>query len=412
MLTFQEALDRTLQAVPAPQRVNRPLAQCEGCCLAEPVVAEFDMPPFNRAQVDGFALRSADLARGWLQLRVIGESAAGSPPPPREVGPGECVRIMTGAPVPAGADAVQMFEETEQLAPLEIAVRTPVKTGANVLPEGSEIRRGARVFKTGRTLGAADLAILAALGVSRVSVWRPPAVTVISTGSELVEVGSPLSAGKIFDSNRIFLEARIRALGATGLPGLLVPDDPATIGAILANPSPDLFIFTGGVSAGDYDYVHRLLPEAGFTVEFHKVAIKPGKPILLARRGSQLLFGLPGNPVSAAVTFELFVRTAILRWIGQPSAGLPRIQARLLRPIRQRPGRLFFQPGRLSVGQGGWKTEPTRWIASSDLLALADADCLIEVPAEVSELTEGAEVQVRILDRARLPGAGGLEEVQ
>jgi molybdopterin molybdotransferase len=402
MISYDEASRKTLAAIPQPLSESLPLAECPGRVLAEAVKANQDLPPFTRSLVDGFALRSDDLRRGWNRLRVIGSVAAGAAETVREIGPGECVRIMTGAPLPAGADAVQMFEETEQLAPLEVVIRTPVSAGAHLLPAGAEARPGSVILEPGRILGPAEIAVLAALGRPEIRTWRPPRVKVVSTGDELVPPGRNLEPGQIYDCNRPMIEARSRELGAFLDPGAQLRDDPSAIQHQMVAADSDFLVLTGGVSAGDHDYVHELLEPSGFSVIYHKVAIKPGKPVLFASRGRQRLFGLPGNPVSAAVTFELFVRPAILKWMGHSNPCLPAVKARLTAPIRQRTGRLFFRPGRFRIGADAAATVcPLRWVSSSDLIGFADSNCLIQVPADTGELVAGDEVLVSVLDRPR-----------
>jgi molybdopterin molybdotransferase len=407
MISYAEALRLTLSAVPEPSAESCRLQECAGKVLAEEIRADHDVPPFTRALMDGFALRSQDLARGWRRLRVIGEVAAGGPPPPRPIGPGECLRIMTGAPLPDGADAVQIREETESLSEVEVVIHGTVAPGANLLPAGSEIPRGTVVLKTGQKLGSPQLALLATLGKDHILTWQPPSLKVISTGDELVSPGQPLSGAQVYDSNGLMLAARAKELGIPVCRWEHVGDDPSAMRRLLEGGEEDLLIWTGGVSAGDRDYVHRMVAEAGFEIVFHKVRIKPGKPVLLARQGRRLVFGLPGNPVSAAVTFELFVRTAVRRWMGFRACTLPETKARLVEPLQQRPGRLFFRPGILRAGkEEGWQVRPTGWVSSADLQAYAAANCLIQVPAEAADLAAGAIVRVSVLDAAA--GAGEL----
>ncbi|GAB4124647.1 MAG: molybdopterin molybdotransferase MoeA [Acidobacteriota bacterium] len=338
---------------------------------------------------------------------MIGEVAAGGPPPPRPIGPGECLRIMTGAPLPDGADAVQIKEETESLSEVEVVIHGTVLPGANLLPAGSEIPRGKTVLGIGQRLGSAQLALLAALGKDHVLAWRPPSLKVISTGDELVSPGQPLAGAQIYDSNGLMLAVRAKELGVPACRER-VGDDPSAIRRLLEAGAEDLLVWTGGVSAGDRDYLPRMVADAGFEIIFHKVAIKPGKPVLLARRGPRLVFGLPGNPVSAAVTFELFVRTAVRRWMGFSACALPETEATLAVPLRQRPGRLFFRPGILRAARAKrWLVQPTGWVSSGDLQAYAAANCLIQVPADTAELAAGAVVRVSVLDVA----ATGLEDL-
>ncbi len=290
-------------------------------------------------------------------------------------------------------------EATEMVSEVEVILRESVQAGANLVAAGAEIPRGTVVLRPGRQLGPTQLALLAALGKESVLTYRPPSLRVISTGDELVEPGRPLGPGQIHECNGIMLEMRCRELGVQVAPRELVGDDPQAIRRLLESAGEDILVWTGGVSAGDYDHLPRTIAEAGYEIVFHRVRIKPGKPVLLARRGDGLIFGLPGNPVSAAVTFELFVRTAIRRWAGFAAAALPEIRASLAEPVSQRPGRRFFRPATLEVAAaGGWQVRPTGWVSSADLRAYAAADCLIQIPEEESALPAGAPVRVCVLD--------------
>jgi molybdopterin molybdotransferase len=396
MLSYEHALQLILDRIPAPSRESVPVTRALGRVLAEDVAADIDLPPFRRAVMDGFALRSKDLERGWFRLRVVGEAAAGAGLAPR-VGPAEAVRIMTGAPVPAGADAVQRVELTEALEGNEVLVREPVAAGTYVQEAAAEVRRGDRVLSAGQEIGPPQVGVLASFGRSSVRVYRTRGAALIPTGDELVEIGATPAFGQIRNANGPMLLAQARRAGLRAR--LLTPagDDPRALREVVRrNRRVDILVFSGGLSMGERDYVRGVLEEEGVEVVFHRVAVKPGKPVLFGRRGAQLIFGLPGNPVSTFVTFELFVRPAARRWMGL-SAPVP-ARARLQDRIRHRPGRLFFKPGRCDLSEGRMLVRPLDTGGSSDITGFARANCLIMVPADREVLEAGETVSFLFLN--------------
>lgn len=399
MLAYQEAVQRLLEKVPAPRVVRLPLEMCRGRVLASEVCADLDLPPFDRSFMDGYALRSEDLSTLPARLQIVGTVAAGSADQPR-IGPGQAVRIMTGAVVPPGADAVQMVEKTRQMDFSLVEILEPVGSGQNIAPQGDEVVAGSAVLGAGRVVGAAEIGVAATFGKKDLQVYAAPAVAVISTGDELVDIDQTPGFGQIRNSNAYLLRAQCAGLGLEAEILPVVPDDPErTREAVSAGLERDLVLFSGGVSMGEYDYVHKVLANEGLELFFHKVALKPGKPVLVGKKEGRLVFGLPGNPVSTFVTFELFVRPAVRKWMGFEHFGLPRVSGELLREVRQKPGRTFFKPARTLWHKDRFKVEPIDTRGSADLVAFSRADSLLIMEAEVSRLTPGAQVEVLLLDK-------------
>jgi len=398
MLTYEEALREVLSQVPEPRVVREPLRKSQGRVLAHPVLADLDLPPFRKSFVDGYAVRSQDTAKAPVKLEVIGVVAAGSQNQP-QVEAGKAVQIMTGAAVPPGADAVQMIEKTRPNGAETVELLEPVSKGENVAAQGNEVRQGDTVLVSGRALGAAETGVLATFGQKEVEVYAAPTVAVIPTGDEIVEVDEKPVFGQIRNSNAHTLWAQCHRLGLDAQVFPVAPDDPERIREVVSQGLQyDLLLFSGGVSMGEYDYVHRILEEEGVSLFVKKAAIKPGKPIVVGRKGDHLIFGLPGNPVSAFVTFELFVRPAVRRWMGFQNPGLPGVRGELTAETRQKPGRKFFKQARTYWQEGGFKVEPIETKGSADLVAFSLANSLMVLEADVTHLPVGERVEVLLLD--------------
>ena len=404
MLTYEEALQKLLEKVPQPSVVRLPLELTRGRVLAHEVRADLDVPPFHKSFMDGYAVRSSDVSAAPVRLKVIGTVAAGGFTQ-RRIGPGETVQIMTGAVVPLGADAVQVVEKTRKVSSSAVEIQESVSKGENVAPQGSEVVSGAAVLERGRIVGPAEIGVLATFGRTNVEVYGTPSAAVISTGNELVKIDQEPGSGQIRNSNSYLLWAQCCELGldATILP--VVTDDPEQIrAAVRKGLEEDLVLVSGGVSMGEFDYVHQVLAEEGLEIFFHKVALKPGKPVLVGRMDRNMVFALPGNPVSAFVTFELFVRPAVRKWMGFEQLGLQRVRAQLLQELHQKPGRLFFKPAQTFWKGDGFKVSPLETKGSSDLVGFSQADSLLVMDAEVRRLQQGAQVEVLLLENH--PGRG------
>ncbi|WP_030270695.1 gephyrin-like molybdotransferase Glp [Streptomyces sp. NRRL B-24484] len=400
-------------AAPLPA-VEVDLLDALGRPLADDVAAAVDLPPFDNSSMDGYALRAADTAP--VALAVVGDIAAGAAELPA-VGPGQAARIMTGAPVPPGADAVAPVEWTDggtgtgepadamtaAAADETVQVLRPVATGAHIRRRGSDITAGTTVLTAGTPLGPAQLGLLAAIGRATVTVRRRPRVAVLSTGSELVQPGEPVGPGRISDSNSFTLAAAARAAGAEAVRIGGVPDDPAVLRRVLQEQlaDADLIVTSGGVSVGAYDVVKEALqPLHGGEdlggVDFRRLRMQPGKPQGFGRLGGAgvPLLALPGNPVSSYISFELFVRPLIRTMLGASDVHRPVVAAVCTADLTSPAGRRQFLRGR--YGTDGTVT-PVGGASSHLVGALAHADCLIAVPEETTALPAGSRVDVVLL---------------
>lgn len=397
MLSVSEALAIVLDRVEALEAEQIELSSALGRVLREEIRADMDLPPFDRSRMDGYALRSEDVKSIPARLQLIGEVAAGSVFNGR-VGPGQAVKIFTGAPIPEGADAVQKIESTESDGHYVI-IKEPVAVGQFITRRASQVRAGEIVLGPGQTIGPAHMAALASFGYSRLQVGRRPRAAILSTGSELVEVWQKPEPGQIRNSNTYALTSYALAAGAEATPGGIVRDTiEATVAALLeASSNCDLVITSGGVSMGDYDLVKAALREIGAEIYFDRVRLRPGKPTVFARRGRTYFFGLPGNPVSTSVTFNLFVRPAIRKMQGDGSPLLPSIFAEASGEINDPSSRRSYLPGRFFFHEGRALVEPLKWEGSSDLAAFMRANALIVVPEEVHHIAAGQRVEIVLL---------------
>jgi len=399
MLRIEDALQIILERIPTLGEEEVPLAASIGRVLRHNAVSDLDLPPFDRARMDGYALRAADVegatAERPARLREIGEAAAGHSFD-GTVGAGQAVRIMTGAPVPGGADAVQKIEVIHVTGDGWIEVQEAVKPAQFITPRGIEARAGDVMVNVGERISPAVAAVLASFGHARIIVSRRPRVALLSTGTELVEVEQTPGPSQIRNSNTYSLAGYAEAAGAEVIRAGIVPDDfDATRDAIAAATSEaDVVMLSGGVSMGDYDLVKPALRQLGAEVFVEKVAMHPGKPTVFAKLGDKVIFGLPGNPVSVAVSFHLFARPALLKLQGANQIHLPRFQAYALRPVKGAPPRRSHQPGHLIIRHGRAEVEPLKWSGSSDLVAFMNADCLIVVPEDRAGYDAGDLVKV------------------
>jgi molybdopterin molybdotransferase len=386
------------------QSLDLQLLDAHGCILAETVTSEVDLPPFDNASHDGYAVRVADLAAASaaepVRLPVVGDVAAGAPSS-YSVQPGLSVRIMTGAPVPTGADAVVPLEWTDRgLA--AVTIDRPAVVGAHIRRRGEDVTTGQMVLEAGTRLGPGQLGLLAAVGRDRVVVRPRPRVVVVSTGSELVEPGTRPTAGQIHDSNSYMLTTAAREAGATAFRVGIIPDDARTLMNALEDQliRADLVLTSGGVSVGAYDVVKEVLSRLG-TVSFEKVAMQPGKPQGFGTIGpdSTPIVTLPGNPVSSFVSFEVFVRPVIRRMLGVEPLHRPTVRAVCLEGVRSPAGRRQYLRGWLDVTDGRYVVRPVGGAGSHLVRALAHANALIVVPDDVTEVPEGGAVEVMVLER-------------
>lgn len=400
MRTVDEHLAEVLSVVQPLAPLELSLLDAHGCILAEDVVAKGPVPSFDNASMDGYAVRVADLATVPVNLPVTGDVAAG-PASPLRVQPGLCVRIMTGAVMPAGADAVVPVEWTDG-GVAQVRIDRRPDAGAYVRRAGEDVVAGEVVLTDGSHLGSAQVGLAAAVGRSRLLVRPRPRVVVVSTGSELVEPGAPLAAGQIPDSNSIALTAAAVEAGAIAYRVGIVPDDPRRLLATLEDQlvRADVLITSGGVSVGAYDVVKEVLSRIG-TVGFHKVAMQPGMPQGFGTIGpeSTPVFGLPGNPVSALVSFEAFVRPALRRMLGAQVIERPRVSARTTAELRSPVGKRSFLRVWVEVRDGARVVSPVSGPGSHLIAGMARANALAVVPEDVERVADGSPVEVMLLER-------------
>ncbi|HUS66080.1 MAG TPA: gephyrin-like molybdotransferase Glp, partial [Kofleriaceae bacterium] len=368
-----------------------------GRVLAEAVTARADVPPHDNSAMDGFAVRAADLAVA-NELSVLGEIAAGHPAE-RPLGTGQAYRIMTGAPIPAGADAVVMVENTEAHGDRVRVLKTP-QVHENIRDRGEDVRTGQVVLEPGRTLGPAELGVLASLQRASVQVARRPEVAVLTTGDELCDLDEPLRPGAVPDTNSYAMAALVRAAGGVPRVAPIVRDDPAVLRAAIEQArTADLIVSTGGVSVGEHDHVKAVLAALGAELSLWRVNMKPGKPVAVARLGETPYYGLPGNPVSAMVAFLLFVRPAIRTALGcaQPF-DLPRATAVLDAPLKSRGDRRSYLRARASFdGAGTLRALPMGRQGSHILTSMVGANALIVLDPGAHELPAGSAVTVVLI---------------
>ena len=399
MIPVEEALEIVLREAPALPHEEVALDDALSRVLAGDVVSDLDLPPFDRAAMDGYALRAEDVAAAPAALDVVGEVRAGQWPD-LTVGPGQAARIMTGAPVPPGADSVQQVEKTRPLDEFRVTILSAVAPGANVALRGSEVRAGDVVLARGRAIDPAAIAVLASAGRARVRVARRPLVALLVTGDEIVDVSATPAPGQIRNSNGPAVAAQARLAGAqVRLLGVAPDRQEAIAQALRAGLAADVLVVSGGVSAGDYDLVEPALLELGATFLFTKVAIRPGAPLVFGRRGATLVFGLPGNPVSAQVTFDLFVRPALLKMQGARVVSRPRVEAELLDAVNNRSGRKSHLPARLRFEGGRLVARPLRSMGSGDLAAHARANALVVIEADRLQAAAGETAEALLLGR-------------
>jgi molybdopterin molybdotransferase len=371
-----------------------------GRVLAEEIVPALDVPAHDNSAMDGYAVRSADLRPDReTALREIGSALAGRPFS-GAVGAGECVRVMTGAVMPAGSDAV-VVQEVTRIAGDSVVVPPGQKRGQNVRYAGEDLKRGVAVLKPGRALGPAELGLIASLGLAEVNVRRRLRVAFFSTGDELVSVGAPLAEGQLYDSNRYTLYGMLARLGVELLDMGVVRDDPERLEAAFrsAAESADAVVTSGGVSVGEADFVKQLMAKLG-EVLFWKIAMRPGRPMAFGRIGNAILFGLPGNPVAVMVTFYQFVREALLFLAGRTDdCAPPLLSVPSAAPIRKVPGRTEFQRGVLARDAGGaWTVRLTGQQGSGVLRSMSEANCFIVLEHERGPVAAGEPVKVQLFD--------------
>jgi len=402
LLPVDKALEIVLAHVPVLPFEEVGYQDAAGRILQEEVRADADAPPFDRSLMDGYAVVAADLVVPGVRLRVIEEIPAGTDPARlASIIPGSASRIMTGAPLPPGADAVVMVEETETApgAADAILVRSAVRPGDNVARRGGDVRTGDLLLAAGDFVGAAEVAVLAAVGRTRVKVGGRPRAAVLATGNEIVPPEEAPPPGAIRNSNGPMLRALARRSGADAVSLGIAPDDePALRERIEIGLRSDLLLISGGVSMGTCDLVGEALRAAGVEILFDKVAIKPGKPFTFGRRGSCSVFGCPGNPVSSYVIFQVFARPALRRLAGAAHPTIAPVRGILEGPVRQRPGRTGYYQTQARFTGDGYSARVLPTSGSADFVSCALGNALAVVPSEIAGLEAGAAIDLLLLD--------------
>jgi molybdopterin molybdotransferase len=396
MLRYEQARQTVVEQVkkkPSPRAsANVSLWDALGYVLAEEIKADRDYPPFDRSTRDGYAVRAADVASG-ARLRCVGEIKAGDTFTTSLVS-GTCIQIMTGAAVPSGADAVVMLEHAERETEV-VRFEREARAGQNIVPRGSEATEGQTVLTPGARFGYAELALAAQVGLAELRCANKPRVAILSTGDEVVGVDELPGPFQIRNSNSVSLAAQVRLAG--GEPVLLgnAPDRTEDLRAkIERGLKEDVLVLSGGVSMGKYDLVEPVLKGLGAEFYFDAVAIRPGRPVVFARCGETFVFGLPGNPVSTLVTFELFVVPALDQLSGAQARDLPLLQARLAEAVQEKPGLTHFLPARLAWRAAMPEVKGLPWQQSGDIATVAKANCFLVVPPDREKIAAGESVSV------------------
>src|SRR5216683_66369 len=399
LMSADDALARILAGVPMLPAVEAPLLDALGLVLAEDITADRDVPPFRNSAMDGYAVRGEDVASAPVALRVVGEVAAGGFPD-RAVGLGEAMRIMTGAPMPDGADTIVRVEDTDNASDV-VTITAATPKGMATREAGEDLKKGEIILTKGAVLRAAEIGVLASTGRARIRVRKRPRVAVFSTGDEIVDLDSPLERGQIRDSNRYALASAIRAAGAEPWVRGIVRDSPDALRAALREATAaDAIVTSGGVSVGDHDHMKPVLSELG-TIDFWAIAIRPGRPLafgeLMDGDRRVPIFGLPGNTVSALLTFEIFVRPALLRMQGREHVSRPRTKARLLEPVDKPDFLRVFARGVHDANAGTVRLTGPQ--GSGILRSMSLANCLIDLPVGPSRFEQGEIVNVILTEQ-------------
>lgn len=396
-----EARDVVLSTVRALGAEKVPISEGLGRVLAEAVSSPWHLPPCDNTAMDGFAVRSADVASASraqpVRLKVL-ESLPAGYVATQSVTPGTAIRIMTGAPIPDGADAIVRREDTEADGD-SVSVLAAAGLGEHIRRAGEDVREGQEVLRAGTVLTAGAIGMLASLGRAFIRVTQRPRVAVISTGDELVDVDGDRRSGKIIASNTYSLAAQALECGAVPILLGIAPDTMEAIAAMFREAMTcDVILSSGGVSVGDYDFINDVLRDLGSEMKFWKVAMKPGHPLAFGLLGGKPTFGLPGNPVSCMVSFEQFVRPALLRMMGHRDIYRPAVRARLTETLRKKPGRTTFLRAIVARDGDGLTVSTTGTQSSGVLLSMVRANGLLVFPSDRAELTEGSLAEVQIID--------------
>ncbi|MEE9276609.1 MAG: gephyrin-like molybdotransferase Glp [bacterium] len=414
MISVEEAQETILSRIAPLGRVRVPLVEALGRVLDEEVIAPRPIPPWPNSAMDGYAVRAQDVAAASREtpatLRVIEEIQAGMEAR-RTVGEGEAIRIMTGAPIPRGADAVVLVEETERAGPDSVRVFLAVPGGEAVRLAGEDVKAGEKVFSAGTRLNPAAVGMLANIGRPGVLVHQKPRVAILATGEELIDLGKELAAGQIYNSNSYALATQVIEAGGEPLMLGIARDSVEDLERRMREGlSADVLVTSGGVSVGDFDFVKDTLGGLGNEMHFWRVRMKPGKPMAFGTIQGRPVFGLPGNPVSTMVSFDLFVRPALLKMQGQANLFRPEVEARLLHPLRKSPERRHYVRAVAAHRGGEWTVRAIEAQGSNILHSMVRANALVVFPEGETELRAGDRVRTLILEEASALGGAPARE--
>lgn len=415
-LKISEAQRVILESVVTLDAESVLLEQSSGRVLAEDILASRDLPPYDVSAMDGFAVQSRDLATAPATLEIIGDIKAGDMPS-ATVQSGQCVRIMTGAAMPRGADAVIRVEDTREVSDASVQITVSVKAGYDVRAQGENMRCGEMILTSGTEITPGVIGILATVKAAKVQVYRHPRVAILSTGNELEAMNDPVDPNKIPDANTYALMAQVQALGMSPVMLGIARDDPDELEHYLRlGLDYDVLLVSGGTSVGVHDYVRPIIEGLGVSMKFWRVAMKPGHPLAFGvLRGAEknsdaFVFCLPGNPVSSMVCFEEFVAPALRRMVGHSRLYRRTVTARLAHAVRMRPGRTEFIRVQLTTDDTGYIASSTGTQSSGVLLSMARADGLLVLPSCCTGLAAGEQVAVQLLDGTSFQNEQGFRE--
>lgn len=395
MITYDEALDTAISAAASirKQAVSVPLIDAVGFVLAKDIVSDTDMPPFNRAVADGYAVRADDIANSPAELELTGTVRAGAVSA-MAVGPRQAARIMAGAPVPAGADTVVRLEDTE-CGGGKVTVNVSLPKGIGVARRGEDVKKGETVLPAKTRITPAMLGLLGAAGAASVSIYRPPRAVVITTGGELAKTSEVPAPGFVRDANALILSALLQDMGIKFADAGIVRDDIRELRtAVREGLKSDVLLVSGGVSAGEQDVVPRAFEAEGVKPLVHKISARPGKPLYFGRKGDTLVFGIPGNPVSTFAVFEMIIKPVMLTLVGNTRNRPSFIKATFASGRARGDEREQMLPGILSAGEGLPTAKTAEWHGSGDMKGLAQANCFIKIPAGTNPPVDGDIVEV------------------
>ncbi len=398
MITMDEATKIIKDNCIRREVVSIEPADAYGMVIAEDVLSDIDIPPFDKSAMDGYALRASDVKVPGAVLAVKGVVSAGTVYND-VIKSGECVKIMTGAPVPDGADAVVMVEHTEISDDTCVRIMKSVWRGKNICIKGEDVKCNMVVLRDGSLIQGTEIAIFASLGRTTLKVYRKPEIAVISTGDELVEPDAALEPGKIRNSNSTMLVSMLASSGYSAEYLGIAPDNEKGLRRLIKKGlGYDVLLISGGVSMGDYDIVPEILQDEGVNILFHRVMVKPGKPLLFGKKGMNIIFGIPGNPVSNFTSFHVFIKGALYLMTGINNYSPCFIKARITSDYKNTSKRLHIIPSRYTVVDGKFTVKPFKLRGSADIIGCAGSNCLMFVDKDTEYIPEGEDIKILLLD--------------